>query len=459
MRNDHDLSEHAWAVVLAGGEGMRLRSLTREVFGDERPKQYAPLVGAESLLRQTLERAERLIPAQRTVVVSQERQAPWLAGERGPGRRPKVLFAAQDPEAIVVAFPSDHFVLEEAAFLDHVAEVVGFIEQNSDWIVLLGARATAPDPQYGWIEPGDAVGSTGAGPISRVVRFREKPTPQAAVACLARGWLWNTFVFVARAGLLVSVGDVLLPELHRRLTAAAAFFGTRREAWAIGEAYANLPRQNFSELVLQAGLPFLAVSTLPPLTWSDLGTPQRVFKLLRTLSIAPAWARGRQSSREIARKRCLLVPHGARLIDLTTTRSSMARSASWCPGSGSSSPTARVCLRDGMPGTDAAGAAGFHDQVNHHLGRVFGSALLLSVISAGVQLSQIPDFGRAFGGLTAGNVLGAAVGQQLGQTSSELIRHGMNVAPTIEIGPGYAFNVMVTQDLVFPGHYDDTVRP
>jgi type IV secretory pathway VirB10-like protein len=80
-------------------------------------------------------------------------------------------------------------------------------------------------------------------------------------------------------------------------------------------------------------------------------------------------------------------------------------------------------LKDGMPGTDAAGAAEFTDQVNHHLVRVFGNALLLSVISAGVQLSQIPDFGRGFA------------------------------------GPGYAFNLMVTQDLVFPGPYDDRVRP
>jgi hypothetical protein len=160
MKNEHDLSEHVWAVVLAGGEGMRLRSLTREVFRDERPKQYVPLLGAESLLRQTLQRAERLIPPQRTVVVSQERHAPWLAGELGPGRHPKALLqpdnrdtaagvllpvywvAAQDPEAIVVVFPSDHFVLEGSAFVGHVAEVAGFIEQNPEWIVLLGARAT-----------------------------------------------------------------------------------------------------------------------------------------------------------------------------------------------------------------------------------------------------------------------------------------------------------------------------
>ncbi len=60
---------------------------------------------------------------------------------------------------------------------------------------------------------------------------------------------------------------------------------------------------------------------------------------------------------------------------------------------------------------------------------------------------------------TAGNVLGAAVGQELGQTPAELIRRGMSIAPTLEIRPGYAFNVMVTQDLVFPAPYDDTLHP
>lgn len=120
---------------------------------------------------------------------------------------------------------------------------------------------------------------------------------------------------------------------------------------------------------------------------------------------------------------------------------------------------ASLSLKDGMPDTDAAGTAGFNDPVNHHLVRAFGDALLLSVISAGVQLSQIPDFGRGFAGPTAGNVFGSVLGQQLGQTAGELIRRGIDVAPTVEIRPGYAFNVMVTEDLVFPGPHDDAVRP
>jgi type IV secretion system protein TrbI len=145
-----------------------------------------------------------------------------------------------------------------------------------------------------------------------------------------------------------------------------------------------------------------------------------------------------------------LIPQGARLV-YRQEQALVAWKRIIFPNGSS------LSLKDGMPGTDATGAAGFHGQVNLHLVRVFGNALLLSVISAGVQLSQIPDFGRGYAGPNAGNVLWAAVGQELGQTASELIRRGINVAPTLEIRPGYAFNV--TQDLVFPGPYDDMVRP
>jgi type IV secretory pathway VirB10-like protein len=108
---------------------------------------------------------------------------------------------------------------------------------------------------------------------------------------------------------------------------------------------------------------------------------------------------------------------------------------------------ASLSLKDGMPGTDPTAAAGFHDEVNLHLVRIFGNALLLTVFSAGVQLSQIPDFGRGFAGPSAGNVLGAALGQQLGQTSNELIRRGINIAPTLEVRPGYAFKGRAPDEL------------
>src|SRR4029453_7832079 len=116
----NDRAASAWAVVLAGGEGMRLRSVTQAIVGDDRPKQYVPLVNGESLLPQTLTRAAGLSPRERTVVVSQQHHADWLAAELGahpglalllqPENRdtaagvllPVYWIAARDPDATVV---------------------------------------------------------------------------------------------------------------------------------------------------------------------------------------------------------------------------------------------------------------------------------------------------------------------------------------------------------------------
>jgi type IV secretion system protein TrbI len=77
-----------------------------------------------------------------------------------------------------------------------------------------------------------------------------------------------------------------------------------------------------------------------------------------------------------------------------------------------------LSLKDVMPGTDATGAAGFDVQADHHVVRVSGNALLLSILSAGVQLRQIPGFSQGFTGPTAGGLLGAAEGPELGPTST-----------------------------------------
>jgi CTP:molybdopterin cytidylyltransferase MocA len=64
----------AWCVVLAGGEGVRLRSLVREISGDARPKQYVPLFDSRTLLQATLDRFAGLAPPERTVVVTMRRR-------------------------------------------------------------------------------------------------------------------------------------------------------------------------------------------------------------------------------------------------------------------------------------------------------------------------------------------------------------------------------------------------
>jgi mannose-1-phosphate guanylyltransferase len=211
------------------------------------------------------------------------------------GTAAAILLAAHriswwDPEATIALFPSDHFVIEEAAFMDHVADVVMAVGQHPGWIVLLGAQPTDAETEYGWIEPGQLLSQTATGPLYRVRRFWEKPTLEIARACLAGGGLWNTFVMVAKASVLIDLGRQLLPDLHNQFARIAPCADTENEPRAIEETYMATPNVNFSQAVLDRCPPSLVVSRLPPLTWCDWGTPERVLKSLRRLGVCPSWA-------------------------------------------------------------------------------------------------------------------------------------------------------------------------
>ena len=296
--------EGLWAIVLAGGEGTRLRSVTHRLYGQERPKQYAVLSGTRSLLRQTLDRIARLVPPRRTVVVTLASHARYLAAEladlpevtvlsqpRDRGTAAGVLLPvhwihARDPRATAVVFPTDHFIPEETRFMHEVARVAGHARKHPEWLVLLGAPPTEPDSDYGWIEPGERLGWDGA-PLHRVRSFREKPTEAQARHLFALGYLWNTFVFSSSVTALIEAGRQGVPLLHDRLVRLAAFVGTQHEPWALEQAYLLAPHAEFSRSILEVPSLPLAVASIGPSTWCDLGTPERVAKCFSGLG-APA---------------------------------------------------------------------------------------------------------------------------------------------------------------------------
>ena len=117
-----------------------------------------------------------------------------------------------------------------------------------------------------------------------------------------------------------------------------------------------------------------------------------------------------------------------------------------------------------MPGADQSGFAGLTDQVNNHYMNTFGTAAVMSLISAGQMVGQMSAFGGggtygAYGyyqpnqWAMAGETAGSAASGQFGALGQQVIGQGVNRPPTIEIRPGYQFNVMITQDLVFPAPY------
>lgn len=145
----------------------------------------------------------------------------------------------------------------------------------------------------------------------------------------------------------------------------------------------------------------------------------------------------------------VLIPAASRLVgtyDSTVTMGQRRVLVAW---SRLIYPDGSSVSLDLMPGADQGGYGGFADEVNNHYWRIFGNALLLSVFSAGLQLSQ-PQPNSTSNGYDSQQILAAELGRQLGQLGTEMTRRNLDIQPTLEIRPGYRFNVMVTKDIVLP---------
>ncbi len=153
-------------------------------------------------------------------------------------------------------------------------------------------------------------------------------------------------------------------------------------------------------------------------------------------------------------ERILLIPKGARLIGTYDNQVAAGEGRLLVAWTRLILPDGRSLRLPGLALKDLEGQTGAKDQVDTHWQRVFGKALLLSAISAGVQLSQ-PRETSVFAPPSAGQVAAGALGQELSNVALEVLRRGMDVAPTITIRQGQPFNVFLNGDLVFDGPYEE----
>jgi type IV secretion system protein TrbI len=157
-------------------------------------------------------------------------------------------------------------------------------------------------------------------------------------------------------------------------------------------------------------------------------------------------------------QRTVLIPKGARLIGAYDNQVVAGQGRLLVAWTRLILPDGRSLRLPGLALKDLEGQTGARDRVDTHWQRVFGKALLLSAISAGVQLSQ-PQQTSAFAPPSAGQVAAGAVGQELSNVALEILRRGMDVAPTITIRQGHPFNVFLNGDLVFDGPYEEELNP
>ena len=147
-----------------------------------------------------------------------------------------------------------------------------------------------------------------------------------------------------------------------------------------------------------------------------------------------------------------LIPQGSRLVGQYSSDLLYGQSRVLVAWQRIVFPDGKAMDIGSMPGADSAGYAGLRDQVNNHYLRLFSSAFLMSGITAGIAISQ-PQTVNQGTRQSASSAMSEALGQQLGQVTAQLIARNMNIAPTLEIRPGYRFNVIVTKDLTFSRPY------
>jgi mannose-1-phosphate guanylyltransferase len=267
-----DTRGSTWAVVLAGGSGQRLATLTTGADGVAVPKQFCHFGSPVTMLEGTLERARTIVPGQRIIAAVVDEHRRWwqeqlnalptgniVVQPRNQGTGAAVLQAlvtirSRDPQATLLVLPSDHGIEDEHVLRRTMFAMLDEARQSPEHLVLLGATPTSAETSYGWIVPNP-------GPFGRsstVARFVEKPDASQARELLLAGALWNTFIFAGTAHALA----LLYSACRRRL---------RDEP----------PALDFSRHLLSAATDRLRVLVLPRCGWTDLGTPERMHRWMK----------------------------------------------------------------------------------------------------------------------------------------------------------------------------------
>jgi mannose-1-phosphate guanylyltransferase len=276
-----------WAILLAAGDGKRVRKLTCGADGMQVPKQFYTWGGGGSMLQWALKRASAVSPRERTIVVVARQHRRWwkhqlanlppeniLVQPRNRGTGVGILFPVieilkRDPQAVAAVMPTDHHVEYEHRLQAAIREGFDAVERDRRRVVLVGIEPRRWENGYGWIKP--------AGPplgIQPVDSFVEKPDPVRGRELMQAGALMNSFIFVGSADTIRGLVAETVPEVARRFGIFQE--ASHKAAGRLDSLYDTMPVCDFSKEVLEHSSSSLAVVRACGCEWADLGTPDRM---------------------------------------------------------------------------------------------------------------------------------------------------------------------------------------
>lgn len=266
---------------MAGGVGSRFWPVSTTEF----PKQFHDMLGSgDTLIQKTFSRLSKLIPIENILILTNEKyndivleQLPMVKQEQvllEPAMRntaPCILYASlkikkQNPDAVMVVAPSDHWIEDETAFTENLQQCFDFCAKENA-LMTLGIQPTFPNTGFGYIE----YDKTDNNPIKKVSQFREKPDYETAKSFLKSGnFLWNGGIFIWSVKAITEAFEKFQPQMNALFQKGFETYNTALEKDFINDNYAHAENISIDYAVMEnANNVYVLPATFD---WNDLGT-------------------------------------------------------------------------------------------------------------------------------------------------------------------------------------------
>jgi mannose-1-phosphate guanylyltransferase len=278
------------AIIMAGGSGTRFWPASR----NETPKQLLKLVGDSTMLRQTFDRLDDLVPCERRMVVTNKRlvsatreQLPELSPDAIVGEPCKrdtapciglsaLLISRKDPEATMLVMPADHVIKPAAKFQAAVREAIELVEAAPGRIVTFGIKPTYPAEVFGYIHRGERLGT--AGSAFKVRQFKEKPDAVAAKKYLDSGeYYWNSGIFVWRTKTILDALRQRQPKMLAQLEKVVHSWDASSRNDVFEREFFAIDPVSIDYAVMEHATDVAVIEA--PFEWDDLGGWQSLARM------------------------------------------------------------------------------------------------------------------------------------------------------------------------------------
>jgi mannose-1-phosphate guanylyltransferase len=280
-----------YGVIMAGGRGVRFWPMSR----GKRPKHLLDILGAKTLIQETVHRILPIIPPERILIVTAAahaeelmRQLPEIPPANvlvepvGRNTAPCIGLAAlalmkKDPDAVMALLPADHRI-DHDDLLRRMLSAAEAVAADGSTLVTIGIPPTFPSTGYGYLEQGDPKTSPAAMAVYHVRSIREKPDYEQARAFLSTGrFLWNSGMFIWKASTILAAMARWLPDIHGGLMDIDRAMGTPEATGVTERVYRGMRAISIDYGVMEKAENVVVIPG--DLGWSDVGSWDTIWEL------------------------------------------------------------------------------------------------------------------------------------------------------------------------------------